>query len=451
MTFSFKQGAVLSYLFLVLIMGGASAAGYGANVILQLGGAALIAWTLWEEHPGKGVSTGLFWFLTILGIVAALQFLPLPPAIWQSLPGREEVSNGFRLAGMQPPWLTLSLDPWGSLQSLVWWIPAAALFFSMRSSKAPSSRHVIWLIAGIAYVSVVLALVQTYSSSGYIYTFTNRDRGVGFFANANHLGTFFLMTMALLAGNWALDRDRRRRSKANFPAGYFLVAQLFPLAVGVIVSNSLACMLLMIPLLMGIYLLARPAVRIRWMVVAVVAAIFSFGLNWLLASGLIENDLMGKADVAGISRKDFLANGLEMLRHFAPLGSGLGTFREIYPWYENPAIISTRYANHAHNDLLELMIETGLLGLALIAIFAAWYTAKAWQLWNSDRTRNPIALAAPLAITVVLAHSLVDYPLRTAAISGLVAICCIFMARKPEPKPEAVGSRRDYRDDLTMI
>lgn len=433
MTIKFGQGIILTYLAMVLVLGGASAAGFGANTALQLSGAALIAWLWWNDPKPSAISTGLHLFLIVLAGVAAIQFIPLPPPVWHLLPGREAVSRGFELAGMQQPWLTLSLNPWGSLQSLVWWLPALALFLAMRSNLAPPVRHAIWVITALAYASVILAGLQVFQDTGYFYAVTNRGNGVGPFANSNHFGSFMLIAMALAAAQWLHDVPAVRPGGKTVPILLQLTGLVTPLALGVLLSNSLACLLLMIPVLAGIFLLARPAVRIRreWLVLG--AVLFSVGLVWLLASGLVANDLMSKSGTAGISRGEFLSNGIVMLRDFAPFGSGLGTFRELYPWYEDPTRVGTTYVNHAHNDWLELLIETGIFGLLLIAIFARWFMATAWHLWSSVRSENPVALGATMAIAAIAAHSLVDYPLRTAAISSLVALSCVVCRRSAEP------------------
>lgn len=100
MNFPMGQILVLAYLFLVLLLGGASAAGFGGNTALQLLGAALIAWTLWGDRRAVQTQTGLQIFLVGLAAVAALQFLPLPPFLWHLLPGRAAIAKGYDLAGI---------------------------------------------------------------------------------------------------------------------------------------------------------------------------------------------------------------------------------------------------------------------------------------------------------------------------------------------------------------
>ena len=87
--------------------------------------------------------------------------------IWRHLPGRDSIAAGFDLAGMAAPWLTVSLDPWGTLQSLLWWIPALALLVVFRSKEAAMSRHVIALIAVFAigiFASPLLELLGLLAS-----------------------------------------------------------------------------------------------------------------------------------------------------------------------------------------------------------------------------------------------------------------------------------------------
>lgn len=452
MTFNLRHWIELAYLAAVLLLGGASAAGIGANALLGLGGAALIGWTLWREGPDQGTSTGLKPFMLGLLVLGAWQFLPLPPFVWRHLPGREPIAAGYELAGMALPWLSVSLDPWGTLQSLTWWIPALALFVIFRSQGSATNRQAIGLVAIFAYGSVALALAQSLGGSGYLYAITNRGNGVGLFANSNHFGSFMLIAVALIAAQWIHDRPALLRLSPRLASGYVLAARLAPLLLGIFLSNSLACAILIWPVLAGIWLLYRPQVRVRWPYVAIGLPLLAAAMLWLLNSGLVSNDLMAKSGTVGISRGEFLANGLAMAKSFAPFGSGIGTFREIYPWFEDLAIVGTTFVNHAHNDLLELLIETGLPGLAVLGLFLRWFASRTMQLWVSSRERNPVSLAATFAVGAVLIHSLADYPLRTAAISGLFGLCLVIMCRSSEARGSNAGAKADgRREELLSI
>jgi hypothetical protein len=117
-------------------------------------------------------------------------------------------------------------------------------------------------------------------------------------------------------------------------------------------------------------------------------------------------------------------------RDLLPFGSGVGSFVPVYQLYETPALaLPGFYINRAHNELLDVTLETGLAGLLLIGLFCFWLGLRLIKIWRAD-TAWPLpvdallARAAGCAIVLVLAHSLVDYPLRTAAISAVFALAC---------------------------
>lgn len=99
------------------------------------------------------------------------------------------------------------------------------------------------------------------------------------------------------------------------------------------------------------------------------------------------------------------------------------------------------FVNHAHSDPLEWVLETGLLGTLLLGALILWWVTRAVRLWRAKQP-DLIALAATIASGAILAHSLVDYPLRDAAIQAVFAISLAFMA---EPRSHSGGSRSRSR------
>jgi O-antigen ligase len=90
------------------------------------------------------------------------------------------------------------------------------------------------------------------------------------------------------------------------------------------------------------------------------------------------------------------------------------------------------YMNHVHSDYIELALETGIPGLLVLALFLLWWVRRTVSIWKADEP-DYFARAATIASAGILAHSLVDYPLRTAAMSAVFAMCCALMA---EPRGE---------------
>jgi O-antigen ligase len=125
-----------------------------------------------------------------------------------------------------------------------------------------------------------------------------------------------------------------------------------------------------------------------------------------------------------------------------PFGSGGGSFRHIYPSYEDPEAASPEYINHAHDDYAELALEYGAPG-ALLAMGALGLWA--WRmrtLWAATGSGQRLARAGCAAVGIVLLHSLVDYPARTAAIAVLTAFAAALMAA---PSPLVEEPQRRFR------
>ena len=134
------------------------------------------------------------------------------------------------------------------------------------------------------------------------------------------------------------------------------------------------------------------------------------------------------------SRADLLATTTRAARDFMPFGSGLGSFQSVYPLYERPEQVTTEYVVHAHNDYAEVALELGVAGIVLMLLFLAWWAAAVWRAWRSPEAR-PFARAASIASAAVLVHSIVDFPLRTAAISACFGICLALLADSSAPPP----------------
>ena len=407
----------LGYLAAALVLGGASAAGYPANYALQLVGALLIAASMWRDG-GAGHRSGLGPWAMAVALLALVQFVPLPPAIWVHLPGRDRVAAGFDLLGMPRPWLTLSLSPWRSLATLAWAIPAAAVFVVMRGRHAPDWHSAARLVVVLALGSVLLGLAQQLGGGPYPYAITNYGLGPGLFANSNHQSSFLLMALALGTGAVCPVPARWDRRVMAAVCGGVLV-------IGVLANRSLACMALLPVEVIALVALVRPDLRRAIVVGLPLLALAAIGLA---VFGPIANDLTGHGAVPGISRHDFLVNGIRILRDHGALGTGLGSFPDIYRWYEDPALAGPTFVNHAHDDLLELLIETGVFGVLAIIAFLGWFVPRAVGLWRA-RAGDPMAQAATIAVAVALVHSLADYPLRTAALSCLFALCCAMIAQ----------------------
>ena len=103
-----------------------------------------------------------------------------------------------------------------------------------------------------------------------------------------------------------------------------------------------------------------------------------------------------------------------------------------------PPEVTVAWVNHAHNDYLELLLETGLPGLLLMLAFLGWFVLQTARVWRSPFA-SLFAKAATIAAAAILVHSIVDYPLRTASIVAILA----GLSRNDGPAAAAEPQRRN--------
>jgi hypothetical protein len=80
--------------------------------------------------------------------------------------------------------------------------------------------------------------------------------------------------------------------------------------------------------------------------------------------------------------------------------------------------------------------------------FLAWFFSKAYTVWlrrkfNGHDSQLLLQRAATLITFLLLAHSLVDYPLRTTALSSIFMFFCAVLATDAaNPKDQTIPQRR---------
>ncbi len=437
------------YLFLCLILGG-SAQGVWSNMILQLLGLGLLAWAALERpaNPPGRPARQLLW-IVVLGLCwVAIQLVPLPPSWWMSLGPRVGLAHAYQLLGMALPSLPLSVAPFATLATVLTLIPPLALYASIERLHAYSASLLVaalalGALAGIALGALQLASPDPSASPYYLYPIVNIGAATGFFANANHMASLLLATLPFLAALAASARSSGRQQSAAVAIAAMALALV--VVVGIAINGSLAGYILVLPVLAASALIVLNLGSTARRGAIAVAALLLVGGVVALNATAIGGTRIG-ADAAGSvqSRKDILATTTTAMRAYMPLGSGLGTFRPVYDSFEDPDQVTNTYSSHAHDDYAELALELGLPGVFLLLLFFYWWGRAAVDSWRSPEAQ-PYVRAAVIASAAILAHSLVDFPLRTAAISSLFAMCLAFLADRVKSDPLEPSELRPTR------
>lgn len=420
-----------AYLFACLVLGG-SAQGIWQNMVLELAGIAIIAWAALHKNPEPmPIAARQLLLLAIVCIaIIGLQLIPLPAGIVSSGP-RHQIADGFSALGIAIPAEPLSLTPAATLDCLFRIIPSLAIFCALVQLKAYRSQ---WLavallagtLAGIAVGAMQLASSGAVVSPWYLYEDTSDGRAVGFFANADHMGTLLLVAIPFLA---AIIATGKTSSMQRYSALIAVVAGIsFVILIGLALNGSLVGYGLALPILAGSALIIIPErSRLRAGILAVALLLLVVSTAALETAPIGAGRIAEHASTAVQSRAQLLRTTTRAARDFMPFGSGLGSFQSVYPLYERPEQVTSEYVVHAHNDFAEVVLELGVAGIILILLFLAWWGAAVLRSWRPVDVR-PFARAASIASAATLVHSLVDFPLRTAAISACFGMCLALLA-----------------------
>jgi O-antigen ligase len=124
---------------------------------------------------------------------------------------------------------------------------------------------------------------------------------------------------------------------------------------------------------------------------------------------------------------------IEAAKAHMPFGSGTGSFVPVYGMYEKPKeAMAGAYVNQAHDDYLQLWLETGVVGVVLMGFFVIWLMLRSIKIWRrpphgAREIDVSLARAATLTVGLLMAHSVVDYPLRTGAMMAIMAFACALL------------------------
>jgi O-antigen ligase len=158
-------------------------------------------------------------------------------------------------------------------------------------------------------------------------------------------------------------------------------------------------------------------------------------------------ELTRRSDLSSDIRLQIDRDIFKMVRERPLLGWGDGTFADVYPHFRT--FYTDSLVNAAHNDYLQVLAETGLLGFAIViwflmaAVQPALHKAQKW----TSNLNGAVSLAALLGIIGILVHSFVDFNLQIPANAVLFYSLCTLAAMEPrflthrrerhQPQPEA--------------
>jgi O-antigen ligase len=446
--------SLAAFLLIISVLTGGGRGGLG-DTLAQLLALMLLLYLCWlgtRDRLCWRAPAWVGWLPALALLLPLIQLLPIPMSWWAGAPARAELAGQLAQAGVLPIQV-ISLNPTATEQALWSLLPATALFLCTLVLPRKAQLALLAVIVALAIASVFMGMAQLAGgndSTLRLYTPTNRDQAVGFFANRNHFAGLLAMSLPLaFAGTaWAItERLAGRRMSAFWGiAGCVLIILLI---LGIALSRSRAGMLLgmvavlvSLPLVMGLRR-QRGTKRILAITLAI-AGMLAVQFSLLGIFQRLEADPMSDG------RWEYAKVTLDAASDYAPLGSGLGTFQQAYQPYEAKHTPGRYIINHAHDDYLELWLEGGVPALLLLGL-----GAMAW-LWRGRQLLRPgpesgearsrtllLSRVAWLSASLALLHSALDFPLRTTASMAVFAVLAAIAFSEPERVRPAPGEEPD--------
>jgi len=305
--------------------------------------------------------------------------------------------------------------------------PEGAAAEARSGGQAAEPGILPWTLVAYTFLLALFAILQFFSSGGLIY---GRVKTAGWtfgpYVNHNHYAGLMEMLIPLsFAG--ALPALRKH------PAAAMLACAVLIPVVSLLLSGSRGgCIALLAEVLLAAVLIfcwgPLPARRLTALLGAGALAAAALLFFWIAPRQATERltrlaNVTPPPDVELGHRLEVGRDTLGIWRAHPWLGTGLGSFESAFPRYQSfPTDLRW---DHAHNDYLEALAETGLAGAAAILTALLMFFRLAFRNLR-QRLRQPDAwmpLAAALGCCGILVHSLSDFNLHMPANAAWFAVC----------------------------
>lgn len=324
---------------------------------------------------------------------------------------------------------SLSLDPSATrfflVQLFVYLIYFAAALTFISDQKRLRAVTVTILVFGLGVA--VFAIIQGFSSENKIYWSRYNPGAVPFgtYVNRHHFAALMEMTIALALGLlYAKAIEKELWTLQIFAAVIMCLALIF--------TGSRGAMVSLLAIIGFLTIFSQRVAKSRdgeRKSSSSRRKILSATGGFLLVLALIgivsvlggDNDLLRaiglsqSGDDVSNGRLHFWQTTLQVFRDNPILGVGFDALASAYTRYDTWNGVYR--VERAHNDYLQILAESGILGFACLAAFLFFLFRRGWQIMTTSRDsfRRGVALGALAGCFGIAVHSFFDFPLRTPA------------------------------------
>jgi O-antigen ligase len=372
--------------------------------------------------------------LAVWLVYLLVQWLPMPAAGVRVLsPQAAALQAGADY--LQPGRLiTLSIDPHASY---VFWLKncAYAAAFALTLLLVHGRRRLSWLCGAIVASGLIQAFYGSFMHLARIdfdvlgMPIWHSSQASGSYVNRNHLAGLLEMSLAVGIGMMVAQlEDRPRRSWHDFLHD---TAKL-------LLSGKAMLRLVLVIMVVALVMTRSRMGNTAFFASLLVAGALALALSRhaprgtvLLIGSLIAIDVALIGTWFGVERTfqriaettvqnveervDPSVYAVKMLDDYPLFGTGGGTFYTAFTRYRGHDIGA--YFDHVHNDYVQYLTDTGIIGAALfgLLILASLACAVLAQVRRRDPLARGVAFGVVMGIIAIGIHSTVDFNLQIPA------------------------------------
>jgi O-antigen ligase len=436
-----KYWLTVIFLTFIFLTGGSSRSDVQSLAILQPVSVIALGISIYMLPKEKIIEFKIYFFaLLSLVILLIFQFSPIFSYLIEGIKIRELIGVIYSSAEITGLHGMVTVSPLLSAGSIFGLAAPLAIFFLGMQMNSVERGMLLPAIIALGLTSALLSILQAAGDphgAFYTYRVTNNGTAVGFFANRNHQAVFLaslLPALAVFASSGGNDKDHRKIRPAMC---LLLGCVIVPL---ILVSGSRAGLFAGLLGLGAAALLYKPATtdgarrRISGKV-NITYIVAAFGILTLVGATVMMSRAEGLQRLVGEdssedARLQIWAPTFALANDMVPIGSGIGSFSNVYQTIEPDSQLTHYFINQAHNDWLDIYLTLGVVGVGLMLFSIGYVFKQVFQkfiLRSSASSAKPLERLAVVILGIFCITSAFDYPLRTAIVGSYIAIALVWL------------------------
>ncbi|HVR69303.1 MAG TPA: O-antigen ligase family protein, partial [Vicinamibacteria bacterium] len=383
--------------------------------------------------------------LAALHVLVLVQLVPWPPAVLRLVsPGSFAFYDRLSLVPLAA-WHPVSVNPADTARGLCFLAGMSLLYVAVfrEFHEERWRRRLVAVVVAAGAVLAVVGLLQAASlAPTRIYGLWRPrwDWGVfGPYVSKNHYAGYMVMAVPLAL---AFAAEALLALRAEWRARRVGWVALGGASGNALVRRAALALLIVVGLLaaqsrgglaaLAVAVLALPlALRHRRAAAAVVLGVVLAAVGWMAAGGMLRG-----LETRGLrsNRLALWADAARLVKDFPLLGAGFNAFGSAYVPYQR--VDTYEWYGEAHNEYLQALVDTGLVGALLTAALLVTLFRRALR----AARLGPLDAGCLAGLLALCAHNLVEFNWQVPANAATFVALAALAARRGAPEASGWGA-----------